>query len=94
MLRTNVWIVILGYLFVQAFVVLVLWVPLSPATRDVLQIFLPGFRWFSFWRFFVGVAESFLWGAYLASVLVPMINVFLLKHRHFPAPAAGHRLAA
>ena len=97
MLRTKVWIWTLGFLFMQAFIVIVLrnsFVPVSPATRDVLQIFLPGFRWFSSWRFFIGLAESFLWGAYLAQVLVPMINVFILKHRHFAAPAAGQRLAA
>ncbi len=97
MLRTKVWIWTLGFLFMQAFVICVLrdsFVPVSATTRELLQVFLPGFRWFSSWRFFIGMAESFLWGAYLAYLLVPMINIFILKHRHFASPVAGHRLAA
>lgn len=96
MLRTRVWVWILGLVFMQAFVFCVLrdhFSPVSAPVRHLFEIFLPGFRWYSRWRFLLGLAESFLWGAYIANVMVPIMNVFVLKHRHFRPAAPAGRMA-
>ena len=46
----------------------------------LLLQFLPGFEWFSWRGFLVGLIESFLYGAYAGLVYVPIYN-FL--HRKF-----------
>jgi hypothetical protein len=84
MLKVRIWIWTLGLLFAQLFVLCVLRdlaSPLSPGLRRSFEIFLPGFKWLTQWRFLLGLAESFLWGVYAALVLVPIINISLLKHR-------------
>ncbi|HET6935746.1 MAG TPA: hypothetical protein VFI72_12965 [Candidatus Angelobacter sp.] len=96
MLKTKVWFWALGLLFMQAFVICVLrdfFVPVSAPVRHLLEILLPGFKWLTLGRFLLGLAESFLWGAYVGLVLVQVLNVFVLKHRHYEIPAA-HRKAA
>ena len=85
MLKVRIWIWTLGLLFTQLFVVCVLRdlvSPLSPGLRKGFEILLPGFQWLTVGRFLLGLAESFLWGVYAALVMVPIMNMFLLKHRH------------
>ncbi len=38
--------------------------------------FLPGFTWLSWPSFFLGLAESFAYGWYVALVFAPLFNVF------------------
>lgn len=42
--------------------------------KQFLEIVLPGFRWLTLGGFLVGVIESFLWGAYVGLVFVPIYN--------------------
>ncbi len=37
---------------------------------------LPGFKWLSWWSFFVGLIEAFFYGIYFALVFVPLYNFF------------------
>lgn len=37
---------------------------------------LPGFKWLSWWSFFVGLIEVFLYGIYFGLVFVPLYNFF------------------
>ena len=45
---------------------------------DFLEAVLPAFRWLTFSGFLLGIVESFLYGAYIGIVLVPIYN-FLSK---------------
>ncbi len=38
--------------------------------------FLPGFTWLTWPSFFLGLAESFAYGWYVALIFVPLFNVF------------------
>ena len=46
---------------------------------DFLEAVLPAFRWMTFGGFLLGVVESFLYGAYIGIVFVPIYN-FLNKN--------------
>jgi hypothetical protein len=35
---------------------------------------LPAFKWLTFWGFWLGLIESFLYGAFLGLVFVPVYN--------------------
>ena len=97
MLKTRVWVWILGLLFVQVYVICVLHdfvVPEHAHSRYLLEIFLPGFKWLTPWRFALGLVESFLWGAYLALLCIPAINMFSLKHHRYKHPGHATRAAA
>ncbi len=64
------------------FVVCVLYgliVPESLHMDEFLEIVLPGFKWGNFPRFFVGLVESFLYGAYTGLVYVPIYNYILRR---------------
>ena len=50
--------------------------PGLPIMHDALSIFLPGFQLLSWPDFFLGLAESFGWGWYVALVLGPLYNFF------------------
>lgn len=52
--------------------------PMSLHMHQFLEVVLPGFKWGSLPRFFVGLVESFLYGAYTGLVYVPVYN-FLLR---------------
>lgn len=83
MLKARTWVWTLGLLFAEIFVMFVirdLISPLSISTRRFLEIVLPGFRWLTPGRFLLGLTESFLWGVYLALVLAPAANIYLLSH--------------
>ena len=51
-------------------------VPDSLHMRAFLETVLPAFRWLTVGSFFLGLAESFLWGAYIGLVFVPIYNAF------------------
>ncbi len=40
---------------------------------------LPGFEWISWWSFFLGLIESFLYGIYIGLVFTPFYNLFNMK---------------
>ncbi len=40
---------------------------------------LPGFKWLSWWSFFVGLIETFLYGLYFGQVFVPLYNFFTIR---------------
>ena len=55
---------------------------LTPSTlymHALLLQILPGFEWFSWRGFLVGLIESFLYGAYAGLVLVPIYNFLQRK---------------
>jgi len=41
---------------------------------DFLEAVLPAFRWLTFGGFLLGIVESFLYGAYIGIVFVPIYN--------------------
>ena len=41
-----------------------------------LEQVLPGFKWLTWPGFFIGLVESFLYGAYAGMVYVPIYNFF------------------
>ena len=57
---------VLGYLFL----------PSLPIAHSALSILLPGFTLLSWPSFFLGLAESFGWGWYVALVFGPLYNFF------------------
>jgi len=65
-----------------SFIVCVLFgliVPASLHMHQFLENVLPGFKWLTFGGFFLGLVESFLWGAYFGLVFVPIYNFFYKK---------------
>ena len=60
---------VLGYLFL----------PSLPIAHSALTIFLPGFTLLSWPSFFLGLAESFGWGWYVALVFGPLYNFFAAR---------------
>lgn len=59
-------------------------VPASLHVAALLEAMLPAFTWLTFGGFWLGLAESFLYGAYVGLVFVPLYNFFL---RRWGAPA-------
>ncbi len=49
-------------------------VPPSLHMESALEALLPAFKWLTFWGFFLGLIESFLYGAYTGLVFVPIYN--------------------
>lgn len=62
-------ICVIGYLFL----------PGLPVDHAALSIFLPGFTLLSWRSFFLGLAESFAWGWYVALVFGPLYNFFIRR---------------
>ncbi|MGV8893192.1 MAG: DUF5676 family membrane protein [Burkholderiaceae bacterium] len=50
--------------------------PESLHMHDFLEQVLPGFKWLTLQGFFIGLVESFLYGAYAGLVYVPVYNFF------------------
>jgi hypothetical protein len=65
-------ICIAGYLLFPGF----------PVQHGALSIFLPGFELLSWRSFFLGLAESVLWGWYIAVVFAPLYNFFSRRAAH------------
>lgn len=53
--------------------------PESIHMHQFLEIVLPAFEWISVGSFFLGLIESFAWGAYIGLVYVPIYNFFYKK---------------
>jgi len=43
---------------------------------QLLETVLPGFRWLSLGSFFLGLVETFLYGAYAGLIFTPIYNYF------------------
>lgn len=66
----------------SSFIVCVLYgliVPKNFHMVQFLEIALPGFKWLSIGSFFIGLAESFLYGAYAGLVYTPIYNFYNKK---------------
>ncbi len=69
----------LGLFGAVTFVVCVVYgflVPKAFHMAQLLEIALPGFKWLSVGSFFLGLVESFLYGAYAGLVFTPLYNYF------------------
>ena len=62
-----------SFVFCVAFAMLT---PSSLTMHALLLQVLPGFEWFSWRGFLVGLIESFLYGAFAGLVYVPIYNFF------------------
>src|SRR6516162_5262292 len=65
-------ICIAGYLLLPGF----------PVQHAALSTFLPGFELLSWRSFCLGMAESFIWGWYIAVVFAPLYNFFGRRLAH------------
>ncbi len=77
----------LGIFAAISFVVCVIYgliVPQSLHVYQFLEAMLPAFKWLTFWGFFLGLIESFLYGVYVGLVFVPIYN-FLNRRWGLPA---------
>ena len=69
----------LGMFTAISFVLCVIYgliVPPSLHMVSFLEMVLPAFKWLTFWGFCLGLVESFLYGAYVGLVFVPIHNFF------------------
>lgn len=82
MFNIKVWFWSLGLLFLLTFCVFVGWnmAANNPTYIRLLETFLPGFKWLTPARFILGAGESFLYGAYIAIVFVPIHNFYYRMH--------------
>ena len=48
--------------------------PKSLHMSEFLEMVLPAFKWLTWWGFLLGLAESFLYGAYIGLVYCPIHN--------------------
>lgn len=67
----------LGLFTAVSFVLCVVYgliVPPSLRMAPFLEMVLPAFKWLTIWGFFLGLIESFLYGAYVGLVFVPIHN--------------------
>lgn len=74
-----------------SFLICVLYGAVTPESlhmHQFLEIVLPGFKWLSIGTFFLGLVESFLWGAYIGLAYVPIYNFF---HRKFNPTDSNNR---
>ena len=75
--RTMTWA--LGTFTAVSFLFCVIFGLVTPASIHMhrfLEIVLPAFRWLTAGNFVLGLAESFLWGAYAGLVFTPIYNGF------------------
>jgi hypothetical protein len=82
MFKLKTWFWTLGLVFTQTFLVFVVYNLLNPSPVYIhwLETVLPGFKWLSFKHLLLGIAESFIYGAYIAVVFVPIHNFFYVRH--------------
>ncbi len=68
-------------------------VPPSLHMAPFLELVLPAFKWLTLPGFFLGLIESFLWGAYAGLVFVPIYNFFYKSglHKATFSPASQER---
>ncbi len=71
----------LGLFMTISFLFCILYGLLTPESihmHTFLESVLPAFKWLTWWGFFLGLFESFLYGVYTGLVFVPIYN-FLYK---------------
>ncbi|MBI5099817.1 MAG: hypothetical protein HZB30_11325 [Nitrospirae bacterium] len=70
----------LGIFLAVSFILCVLYGFVVPQKLHGMSVFLeavlPAFKWITFGRFILGLAESFLYGVYIGVVFVPIYNFF------------------
>lgn len=84
MFCVKLWAWSLGVFSAVSFVFCVVWGLLTPEALHMhkfLESILPAFHWISVGAFFLGLVESFLWGAYTGLVFVPIYNFFYRRFR-------------
>ncbi len=62
-----------------SFILCILYGLITPSSlhmHQFLENVLPGFKWLSIGGFFLGLVESFFWGAYVGLVFTPIYNFF------------------
>jgi len=72
----------LGLFTTISFLFCILYGLLSPESihmHTFLESVLPAFKWLTWWGFFLGLFESFLYGVYAGLVFVPIYNYFYKK---------------
>ena len=77
----------LGIFTAISFVLCVIYgsvVPQSLHSPQFLEAVLPAFKWLTFWGFFLGLLESFLYGVYAGLAFAPIYN-FLARRWGVPA---------
>jgi hypothetical protein len=75
----------LSLFFVISYVICIagyLWLPGLPVQHAALSIFLPGFELLSWRSFCLGMAESFVWGWYIALVFGSLYNYLRRRLAH------------
>jgi hypothetical protein len=81
----------LGLLFAISFVLCVIYGLIVPPRLHGMSVFLeamlPAFKWISFSGFILGLIESFLYGAYIGLVFVPIYNYL---NRRWWCPPEGY----
>ena len=85
----------LGIFTATSFVLCVIYglvVPERLHAAQVLEALLPAFKWLTFPGFVLGLLESFLYGAYVGLVFVPIYNA--LSRRWIPAYLVEHNASA
>ena len=76
----------MGLFTAVSFMLCVIWGLVTPQSlhmHQFLEMVLPAFKWLSVGGFFLGLIESFLWGAYVGLVFVPIYN---LLYRRWSMP--------
>ena len=84
MLNTKVVSWALGLWAAITFVMCVIYGLVTPESvhpRALLEQILPAFKWLTWWGFALGLAESFLYGAYAGLLFCPLYNAL---HRRWP----------
>jgi len=79
MFNIKVWMWSLATASTVSFVLCVIYGLVTPEAlhmHEFLEMVLPGFRWLTVTSFFIGLVESFAWGAYAGIVFVPIHNFF------------------
>jgi hypothetical protein len=61
-------------------------VPSSLHMAGVLEAVLPAFKWLTFVGFCLGLVESFLYGAYVGLVFVPIYNLLERRSKRGATP--------
>ena len=77
MLNTKLVSWALGIWSAITFVVCVIYGLVTPESlhmHELLEQLLPAFKWLTWWGFLLGLAESFLYGAYAGLVFCPVYN--------------------
>lgn len=75
----------LGLTAAVSFVVCVVWGLVTPESLHMhafLEQILPAFKWLTWWGFLLGLVESFLYGAFVGLVYVPIYNFINQRWGH------------